>query len=266
MKANDPLDLIADLFRQQILWTSAHYDLSDKKERIRSVTELEHYFIRLCNVLQPDIFIEAGAHNAALSGRMRRYLKSARIVAFEANPENYENFKNARHIREHDIEYVNKALSDSEGTMTFNVIDDGRGHADKQGSLITRAEDTASRAIEVDALRMDSYISSDGGSIAAWIDVEGASGQVLQGMSDLFLNIDVVFIEVEDRAYWEGQMLANDVTRLFLRNGFRPIARDYQSRYQHNMIFLSENAVSNDLVQQVMSERASMVGRQITKP
>lgn len=258
-------DLLTDLYRQQLLWTAAHYDLAVKKERIRSVMELENYFIRLCNVVQPEIFIEAGAHDGKLSGRMRRYLKTAHILAFEANPENYSAHKDAKHIQGLNIEYINKALSDKAGTLDFNILEDGRGHADKQGSLISRAEDTSSRSVSVEAVRMDEYVTPGSGSVGIWIDVEGASGQVLRGMEKLLPDVSVMFIEVEDRHYWENQWLARDVTSFLLEHGLRPIARDYQSRYQHNMIFVSEATLRKDIVQHVMSERASLVGQKVTK-
>ena len=71
-----------------------------------------------------------------------------------------------------------------------------------------------------------------------WIDVEGASAQVLRGATGILGAVAVVMIEVESDRRWEGQeWVDHDVVRFFASVGLIPVARDRQSRLQYNIVF-----------------------------
>jgi hypothetical protein len=62
-----------------------------------------------------------------------------------------------------------------------------------------------------------------------------------------------MFIEVEERTFWDGQWLDHDVSVFLQKHGLIPIARDYQSLYQHNVLFLRSAAASETAVSSMVS-------------
>src|SRR5699024_675316 len=117
--------------------TAIKYDLTDKAEKTRSVRDLSRLFFQVGSILDVDLFVEAGAKDAASSRRARRRINPNRIVAFEANPYVYERFAEAN-SGDVGVEYEHLALSQEPGSVTFNVTcsRDGTPQANGQASLL----------------------------------------------------------------------------------------------------------------------------------
>jgi FkbM family methyltransferase len=245
----------ADLLRMydlSLLDAAAAYDLRQASERARSTQELERLFFRLVEILAPQLFIEAGAKDAGSSRRARECLENARIVAFEANPYTYRRFKKRNKRSGARVEYLHKALSDAPGTATFHVMQtpDGRPSADGQGSLIRREDDARGEVeVSVPCTTLDEFFADHAyETCALWIDVEGASRQVLRGGREVLSTASVAIIEVEDRRFWTEQWLAFDVLRAFFEVEMVPVARDFQSRHQYNVVFVRDALLSDHRV------------------
>jgi FkbM family methyltransferase len=227
------------------LGNAPNYDLRDPAERRRSVRDLERLFFQSVRALRPELFIEAGAKDARSSRRARRHLPDARIVAFEANPYVYERFRGRNAKRSRRVEYLHLALSDTPGEVTFNVRKgaDGAPLADGRGSIKDLVEyEHGTEAVTVESTTLDTFFTGwDGGSCAMWIDVEGAAKEVLHGGHELLAKASLIFIEVEDRGQWVWgpAWTAGDVTSYLFDHGLVPVARDYQTRYQYNLLFAS---------------------------
>jgi hypothetical protein len=59
----------------------------------------------------------------------------------------------------------------------------------------------------------------------------------------------VVMVEVEDRAFWGAeQWLRPDVVSHLYDRGLVPVARDFQSRYQYNIVFVRADLLDVDRV------------------
>jgi len=233
--------------------TAIKYDLTDKAEKARSVRDLSRLFFQVGSILGVDLFVEAGAKDAASSRRARRRIDPNRIVAFEANPYVYDRFAEAN-SGEAGVEYEHLALSEEPGSVTFNVMcsDDGTPKANGQASLLKREGQSDDGFVEVtvDATTLDRYFERDDFARAAlWVDVEGAAHAVLSGASDTLRRTAVVMIEVEDRPYWgEKQWLREDIAAFLYRHGLVPVARDFQSRYQYNIVFVRSDLLNVDRV------------------
>ena len=118
---------------------------------------------------------------------MKATFPAARVVAFEANPYNYANYEAIN--RGAGVEYLNLALSDHPGPVTFNVHRDEAGSpiANGQASLLKREKNLADvergfieatvEGVTLDAFFADHHFTHAG----AWIDVEGGCGFVLPG-------------------------------------------------------------------------------------
>lgn len=264
----DPMTL--QLLDRQLLAHVGGYNVNLKADRLRSCADLTEFFFQLVRVLQPDLFIEAGAKDASSSKYARKFIPDARIVAFEANPYTFDRFKGG--FSKTSVEYLNLALSNEVGSIAFNVNigTDGAPRADGRGSLMRFDGDfediSGTQEVTADATTLDIFFENYAyESSALWIDVEGASEMVLGGASATLHKADVAIIEVEDREYWSDQWLRSDVMEYFYEHGLIPLSRDFQSRYLYNIVFVRQSKANIDRVRWALTHHLSMAGRNVRK-
>jgi FkbM family methyltransferase len=212
----------------------------EKSLRKKTTKRLQRRFFSLLAERRPDTFVEVGAFNAAASLRVRELLPEARIVALEANPRNYEKYR--QDVEGYGIEYLNMAAASHCGSVSFHMLSEGDG-ANPRSSLLKRSDDKhLSEPIEVPCARLDSLI--DGARRAAlWIDVEGAARDVLAGAEATLRCADLILIEVEEHRHWKDQWLKADVVNHLAGFGFSVIGRDIEGPDQHNVL-MSRNLKS----------------------
>lgn len=202
----------------------------------RSVSELVDLFFDLVERVQPDLFVEAGAKEASASRRARE-LQVPRVVAFEASPVTHKRFAG----RNSAIEYVNVALSDEPGTIGLNigVNEEGALRSDGRASLLQRTSSVDVAPVRIPCTTLDTFFGDhEFQSVALWIDVEGATGQVFTGGRSVLDRASVVIVEVEDRPFWKGQWLVDEVLTFLHGCGLVPVARDHQSVHQYNVVLV----------------------------
>jgi FkbM family methyltransferase len=245
---------LQDLF---LLGMASNYNLELKSERARSVKDLENLFFRIVVDLAPDLFIEAGAKDASISYKIRNYLPNASIIAFEANPYNFKKYYDQKRNESLRIQYIHSALSEKNGSVSFNVREvNGIPSADGQGSIMK--SDAVSKPVIVKSTRLDNFVLYDSfAQCAIWMDVEGANESVLKGSSGILSKVQALFIEVEDRQFWSGQWLSRDVVDFLHKFNLIPVARDFQSRYQYNILFISKKLMQRDRIRFFLTEHAS---------
>jgi hypothetical protein len=96
----------------------------------------------------------------------------------------------------------------------------------------------------VDCVSVDSFVSKnllDSESIVLWIDVEGASREVLEGCKKTLDKVSAILIEVEEKEYWNNQWLEKDVRKFLTENNFILVARDGEYEYQYNQIYIKND-------------------------
>src|SRR5258705_5382720 len=157
--------------------------------------ELDFVFLCSLRLFKPSIVVDIGAFDGAESLRMREFLPSAEIIAFEANPENYEEFKSNPFERQ-GIHYLHAAISSEVGEVKIYVPKwASKQHTENRvyrgiGSTLKRAtdqDDAANVIYSVPSITLDSYFaanrtgSDEEPTFALWIDVEGAAFDVLRG-------------------------------------------------------------------------------------
>jgi FkbM family methyltransferase len=210
---------------------------------------LRQLFLNINRALQPDVFIEAGAHNAATSVKLRGLVPEARVIAFEANPHNHTKFAARHDFGALGVEYRLQALTDAVGPVTFKVLvqeggvarkpDSGRSSLLARDGVAARYED-----VTVPGTTLDAALEGVAGRVALWVDVEGAAQKVLGGAAASLARTDVMMIEVETRPYWQGQWLHTDICAHLMGLGLVPVARDFEYRYQFNLLFLRPEALA----------------------
>jgi FkbM family methyltransferase len=206
--------------------------------RAHSAARLRRAFYDIVAAERPVAFIEVGAFEASASLEVRTRLPDARIVAFEANPKNHARLSREVDFAAKRVEYLNLAVSDREGALEFDLGATGADGISKKGSVLRRTSAASVQLVLVPSVSLDAFFrEAMPASCALWIDVEGASRQVLAGAGEILARSRAVMIEVEDREFWAGQWLAQDVDRFLRAAGFRLIARDHEYRHQHNAIY-----------------------------
>lgn len=245
---------------------ATHFDLWSKPGREKSVKALADFFFQLVKGVGPDLFIEAGAKDARVSRRARRYLETSRIVAFEANPYTFGHFSAKNDNASLSVEYHNVALSDVPGELSFFLqsMRAGEPVAKTAGhhSILKRADvETERTEVSVRATTLDAFFADDTyQTCCIWMDVEGAVGLVLSGAARTLERTAFLMVEVEDRPLWQGQWLCPQVASFLHDAGFIAVARDFQSRYQYNLVFVRDTFLNHDRVCNALAYFYSGIG------
>jgi FkbM family methyltransferase len=224
----------AQSFEQRMRALANFLDINERKDQRRSALALANLYFDLLGAVSPQLFIEVGARDAAVSLRARESLPHARVVAFEPNPFNAAYFKSQFDYEGNGIEYQQLALAESTGKLCLYVPREvgGKELPAKNGlsSLLKRASaDTVYDEVEVSAVTLDDFFpASVSQGCCVWIDVEGASGKVISGGQRLLGQAHLLMIEVEDRVVWHEQWLADDVLKFLSAVKLIPVARDFQ--------------------------------------
>ena len=129
-------------------------------------------------------------------------------------------------------------------------------------SLLPRENpDTDYETVTVPASRLDSFLAGnglDGRTFSAWIDVEGALGKVTAGFGTALQSCLSLIVEVEEKRFWQGQMLVHDVMEYMDRQGMVPVARDFEYRHQYNLLYLRKDVLARTDVRMVLSHYLSI--------
>lgn len=207
---------------------------------------LERYFRRLCRRSDPALVLEIGAHEASFSRWAARKLPDARVIAFEANPHVHEKY--SAELAETRVDYRHLAVGPVTGEIQLNLPTNVAGRerelANHMASLGVHTETVDQIEVTVPSVRLDEFVElAEGERAVAWIDVEGASGVVLECGSEVLDRIDAVHIEVERETTWEGQWLDTDVAVFLKQHGLVPVARDLARTFQYNVVFTRPHLV-----------------------
>jgi FkbM family methyltransferase len=196
------------------------------------IVSSEFLFRTLAKHLGAEVICDVGAFDCFHSKRFRA--TGAKVIAFEANPVNFEVLARNASLSAAGIELFNYAAWNRDEEVTFNVVDAtarGTEWRNMISSIRERTPDNSyeTRPVRVRAVRLDTFLvdllAGPAPTIALWIDVEGAAYEVLEGIAGIRDRVCLVHVEVETRAFWQGQRLWPDVDALMRQFGFTPIAR-----------------------------------------
>lgn len=234
---------------------SQRFDLSTNEGRLQSITWLADLYLSLVTTaLRPALSLELGARRAEFSVAVKAALPDCQAHALEANPYVFQRF--ARDLQGTDVIYSNLALGERTGEAVFKVQrkKNGEDRSPIKGinSFRTRTGDYVYEDVPVAMTTVDDYVRANALSelpAVMWIDVEGYAFEVLTGATATLTQTDAVFIEVEDNERWIGQKTAPAIYAQLAGAGFTPVARDYQSVQQYNVLFLSPRGLHKAVAQ-----------------
>ena len=233
------------------------------------ITEmLEKALHDVIDVVQPDLFVEIGAFEAAFSLAMRLRHPQARVIAFEGNPRVAERF--GPKARAAGVDYRAGAVADADGDVTFNIVDVVAGkdmpHENRMGSLHDLGlRDSRTTPVTVPGMRLDTVLGGVPASRAClWIDVEGAATAVVRGAAQSLARTAIVYCELESREVWKEQDLAPAVVQMLTDAGFVMVARDCQKWFQKNCLFLRPALAATPAVQAIIARYTDAASRSFT--
>jgi FkbM family methyltransferase len=189
----------------------------------------------MCKSFKVSTSVEVGAHEASFSQGIRNLSEIISIIAFEASP-----FVWATHrpsIPE-DIDYRNQAVSDKLGPITFYVQQNRSPSQTANNSILERTNITRTQKVIVESTTLDQLLPIKSPA-ALWIDVEGASREVLLGGTEFLVRTALVHLEVEHQSYWKNQWLFKDILIFMEENGFLLHSIKEQFVNQSNCIFVN---------------------------
>jgi FkbM family methyltransferase len=196
---------------------------------------LKSKFISMCESFNVRTSVEVGAHEASFSNEIRILPNIESIIAFEASPFVWRKY--CSKIPEV-IAYRNQAVSDKSGPITFYIQQDRSPTETLNNSILERAEAAKTHEVIVESITLDQLLPIKGPA-ALWVDVEGASREVLLGGRKFLAETALVFLEVEHQSYWKNQWLFEDILTFMETNGFLLHSIKEQYTNQSNCIFVN---------------------------
>ncbi len=205
------------------------------------------FFGRLLQKMHVDVVCDVGSMDGADALRFRDARPSAKIYAFEVNPDNLQLMKNDPRLRTRDIQVVGMAASDVDGQADFFVVPADYSYSrrnDVRGmsSLYRRASHSVVPT-RVNTTRLDTFLRekcSPRERIGLWIDVEGKAFEVIEGALGIIKQLRVLHVEVETTAdIATDQKLYEQVKLQMRRLGFSEAATDKTTDHpQFNAVFV----------------------------
>lgn len=205
-------------------------------------------FNLLLRFVKPDLVCDVGAMDGSDAMRFKKMLPSSKVVLFEANKTNYEWIKNNPEIQHKEIQAFNQIVSNTDGIKIFHTVkaSDTEGvnqHLQGMSSVLERNDDARlADRVELSSVRLDSKIKTlgDFSCIALWVDVEGATYEVLEGLSGIKDRVKIIHAEVETEEIWQGQKLKQDVEKLADSLGFSVLAHG-RNPVQHDIVLMEKS-------------------------
>jgi FkbM family methyltransferase len=223
-----------------------------------SAEKLSSFFYAVQRILKPSVSVEVGANSAEFSKQIISTCEGIRRWAFEANPYVYTTF--SHDVSSHNVQYLNLAVSDDCKDINFNIR---VSHNDEllqptmgNNSIHKRNEENSQylevvvKSVSLDSFFVDKKVLKPEDRVCLWVDVEGASKEVLTGAIKLLGFVDSIMIEVEHREHWLDQWLFSDVNKFLNDNGFIALVRDteYEEIGQNNVVYVRKNLDSLELL------------------
>lgn len=197
--------------------------------------------------------LDIGARDCRESINFSQYYRNSKIYAFECNPETIPVCK--KNIEGHqNITLVEKAISDSNGTITFYPINTEKtrtSHKDGNpgASSLLKASDKFKKEIyiqdeiKVESITLETFLKNN--EIDAidimWVDVQGAEMLVLKGLKERVKDIRILHIELEFAEMYRNQALFKDVRTYLKDRGLSLIAFTNFSRYCCDAVFANNS-------------------------
>ncbi len=213
----------------------------------------------------PSIIFDIGACEGEDSVKYSRLFPKSKIFSFEPLPDNIELIK--QNVSKYGIENVslhNLALSSENGTADFfvsdgrpeNAIESDWNYGNKSSSLLAPKNHTVlasfinfEKRINVETVTLKSFCSKNNLNQIDFVhlDVQGAELMVLEGAADFISSIKLIWLEVSRLDIYQGQPLANDISRFMKQNNFI-LFKNSLTGIQGDQLYISKSFFSSHTI------------------
>jgi len=168
----------------------------------------------------PKVILDIGSRDLDQSIELRSAFPNARILAFEPNPNQRKLCEERAKI--FDIEFVSCAISDSEGSADFWVMDFNEGGSSLLKPINVPWSTNISNKVVVPCRRIDNVLKEMNVDHVdcVWMDVQGFELKVLHGFGDYLNDVKVIHTEASPNPNYEGHVSMNDLVNYLMENNF----------------------------------------------
>ena len=193
--------------------------------------------------------VDVGARDGSETREFAQRLRSARVFAFECNPQTLPACRSTVSALPN-AELIEKAVAARVGPMTLFPIDPERtettwADGNPGASSLFRAsgkypvESYAQDEITVQGTTLEAFMEERGlGSIdLLWMDIQGAEKLALKGLGTRIRDVKLVHTEVEFVEIYSGQPLFGEVKSFLNAAGFRLVAFTAMGPFSADAVF-----------------------------
>lgn len=192
--------------------------------------------------------LEIGSRDAIQAVEFADTFKSAKIYAFEANPESVKNcFYTSRNYV--NIEVIPKAVTDRDGEVDFYPIDMFNSPIKNIGAsslypiseLYRSKENLLQKKITVPCCRLDTFCKEKGVSPdLIWCDLEGGELPALQSLGIYLKNVKAIYVETTFQRLYVGNTMFDELNDFLVNNDFSLFYKP-DELYRGDCIYLNNN-------------------------
>jgi FkbM family methyltransferase len=190
------------------------------------VVNTKALFISLLKTLRADLICDVGSRDGIQALLFRDLLPEAAVVAFEANPINYEMMRANTTLAGRGIEMYPWAICEKTGMAQFHITDvDYSNPTENRGtsSLLVHEGLKVLRSVDVETRRLDDFVRErfpNARRIGLWMDVEGVEYAALEGIGQIRDRVIVVHVETVRTPLRRGHKTFAELLPLMTSQGF----------------------------------------------
>ncbi len=211
--------------------------------------------------------VEVGARDCRETLGFAELFPSARIFAFECNPDTLPACRAAAQGQSR-IRLVEKAVAEFGGKVKFYAANPATNPG--ASSLLKASgryalEQYRQSEIEVEAVNLKSFLEAE--SIPRidllWMDIQGAELAALKGLGARLADVALIHAEVEFEEIYAGQPLFPEV-RTFLRSqGFRFLGFTIYARHSADAVFANRRVLGGLATLRALAARPLLVRKRL---
>ena len=208
-------------------------------------------FIRNIDIIRDDLILfDIGSRDCVQSIEFYKRFPSAKIYAFECNPNTLDICrKNIESFRDR-ITLIEGAVCDYDGTITFYPINQQKtittwqdGNPGASSLFRSNGRYTLEKYVQDEITtkchRLDSVMERHGIPRVdiVWMDLQGAELLALKGLGGHLRDVSYIYTEVTHEEMYSGQAMFKDLNDFIVSAGFRAKNTPTMSGWQEDIIY-----------------------------
>ena len=201
---------------------------------------LKPWVLKHIDPLSVNTIFELGSGNAQDAIALNDYYEDSKVHAFECNPVSIVRCKENL-IGHDDINFVEQAVSDINGKVTFYPVTNGNFLA----SSLYKIKDVNQypydqSKISVNATRLDTWMQQNNVPSVDLIcaDLQGALLPAMRGLGSHLHSVKYIVTELEVKRIYDGEYLYDEVLHYLDYNGFKLVASNLVTQYFGDYVFV----------------------------